>query len=59
MSIFIDAGIFIAYVNKKDSHHSKATDLIDEIMDNKYGAAFTSNEVFDGGFDGIVTRIGD
>jgi len=33
MSIFIDAGIFIAYLNKKDSHHSKATDLIDDIMD--------------------------
>ena len=59
MSIFIDAGIFIAYLNKKDSHHSKATDLIDDIMDNKHGAAFTSNEVFDEVVTFLLYKTGD
>jgi len=40
MSIFIDTGIFIAYVNRKDEHHSAATGLLESIMKNKYGAAF-------------------
>jgi len=59
LSIFIDAGVFIAYVNKKDSHHSKATDLIDDIMENKQGAAFTSNEVFDEVVTFLLYKTGD
>ncbi|MDD5615814.1 MAG: PIN domain-containing protein [Candidatus Methanoperedens sp.] len=47
MSIFIDAGIFIAYANEKDKLHAQATGFIDEIIENKHGAAFTSNMVFD------------
>ncbi|NOR47349.1 MAG: PIN domain-containing protein [Methanosarcinaceae archaeon] len=46
MSIFIDTGIFIAYVNRKDEHHSAATGLLESIMKNKYGAAFTSDFIF-------------
>ncbi|MDD5473110.1 MAG: PIN domain-containing protein [Candidatus Methanoperedens sp.] len=47
MSIFIDTGIFIGHVNKDDKHHAAASGLVEEIMDNKYGIAFTSNAVFD------------
>jgi hypothetical protein len=59
MSVFIDAGIFIAYVNIKDSRHSKAADLIDDIMENKHGAAFTSNEVFDEVVTFLLYKTGD
>ncbi len=47
MSIFIDTGIFIGYVNKDDVHHVAASGLVEDIIYNKYGAAFTSNVVFD------------
>jgi len=35
MSIFIDTGIFIGYVNKDDAHHAAAYGLIEDIIDNK------------------------
>jgi len=47
MSIFIDTGLFIAYISKKDEHHTCATHLVKDIMKNKYGAAFTSDMVFE------------
>ena len=59
MSVFIDAGIFIAYINKKDNHHSRAADLIDDIMENKHGAAFTSNEVLDEVVTFLLYKTGD
>ncbi len=59
MSVFIDTGIFIAYVNKRDEHHTSATRLIEDVMKNKYGAAFTSNMVFDETVTFILYKTGD
>jgi hypothetical protein len=46
MSVFIDTGIFIAYVNKKDEHHTDATTILEDIMRNRYGVPFTSEYIF-------------
>ncbi len=59
MSIFIDAGIFIAYINTMDEHHVSATRLVEEIMKNKYGAAFTSDMIFDESMTFILYKTGD
>jgi predicted nucleic acid-binding protein len=59
LSIFIDTGIFIGYVNKKDEHHTPATHLVEDIMKNKYGAAFTSDMVFDELMTFILYKTGD
>ncbi len=59
MSIFIDTGIFIAYVNKRDEHHTTAAHLVKDIMKNKYGAAFTSDMVFDESMTFILYKTGD
>ncbi len=59
MSIFIDAGIFIAYVNEKDKLHAQASGLIDDIIENKHGAAFTSNAVFDEAVTFLLYKTGD
>jgi predicted nucleic acid-binding protein len=59
MSIFIDAGIFIAYVNEKDKLHAEASGLIDDITENKHGAAFTSNAVFDEAVTFLLYKTGD
>lgn len=59
MSIFIDAGIFIAYVNKRDEHRSSATYLVEDIMKNKYGAAFTSDMIFDESMTFILYKTED
>lgn len=59
MSVFIDAGIFIAYVNEKDKLHAQASGLIDDITENKHGAAFTSNAVFDEAVTFLLYKTGD
>jgi len=47
MSVFIDTGVFVGYVNKKDENYGIAVNLLERIMRNKYRAAFTSDYVFD------------
>ncbi len=59
MSVFIDTGIFIAYVNKRDERHILATHIVEEILTNKYGAAFTSDMVFDELMTFILYKTGD
>ena len=59
MSVFIDACIFIAYVNEKDKLHAQASGLIDDIMDNKHGAVFTSNAVFEEAVTFLLYKTGD
>jgi predicted nucleic acid-binding protein len=59
MSIFIDAGIFIAFANNKDKHHARAFGLIDDIMENKYGAVFTSDMIFDEAVTFLLYKTGD
>ncbi len=59
MSVFIDAGVFIAFVNKRDEHHTSATRLVEEIIKNKYGAAFTSDMIFDESMTFILYKTGD
>ena len=45
--IFVDTGIFIAYVNKRDVNHKRAVEILEDIMRGKYGKAYTSDYVFD------------
>lgn len=47
MSVFIDTGVFVAYINKRDSNHEKAVYLLEDIMKGKYGKAYTSDYIFD------------
>jgi predicted nucleic acid-binding protein len=47
MSIFIDTGIFVAFVNKKDRDHARAVVLVDELRKAVHGIPYTSDYVFD------------
>ncbi len=47
MSIFVDTGIFVGFVNKKDRDHSRAVELVDELRKGSYGIPYTSDYVFD------------
>ena len=47
MSIFIDTGVFVGYINNKDEHHDVAVNLLEDIMRNRYRAPFTSDYIFD------------
>ena len=59
MSVFIDTGVFIAYVNRRDEHHDCASALVGDIMKNKYGPAFTSDFVFNEAVTFVLYKTGD
>jgi len=47
MSIFVDTGLFVAFHNTKDVNHSRALEIMKNIVTGKLGSAFTSDYVFD------------
>lgn len=47
MSIFLDTGIFVAFHNRKDENHDRARTIINEVVNGKFGVAYTSDYVFD------------
>jgi predicted nucleic acid-binding protein len=47
MSIFIDTGVFVGYVNKKDKNHNIAVNFLEGLMRNRYRTSFTSDYIFD------------
>ena len=47
MSIFVDTGLFVAFHNIKDVNHSRALEIMKNIVTGKLGSAYTSDYVFD------------
>lgn len=47
MSIIIDTGLFVAFHDKKDQNHERATQLIEGVATGDYGLPYTSDYIFD------------
>ena len=47
MTIFVDSGIFIAFLNKRDANHEKAKIIIKKIAKKEFGLPITSDYIFD------------
>ncbi len=47
MSIFVDTGVFVSFVNKNDREHERAVGLLRELGSGKFGQGYTSDYVFD------------
>lgn len=47
MSIFIDTGVLVAFVNPADAHHVDAIEILSDVGRRRWGAAFTSDYVMD------------
>ncbi len=47
MKTFIDTGFFVAFLNKRDQNHSRAVELMRELLNGDYGEPSTSDYVFD------------
>ena len=47
MSIFVDTGLFVAFHNTKDVNHSRALEIMKNIVTGKLGSAYTSDYIFD------------
>lgn len=44
--LLVDANIFLAYENKDDVHHARATDLLNKIQGGMYGPWFITDYLF-------------
>ena len=47
MSIFLDTGVFVAFHSQRDDNHQRAKELIMGVVGDEFGAAYTSDYVFD------------
>ncbi len=58
MSIFIDTGIFVAARNKRDINHERAVELLRMVIKGRFGAAYTSDYIFDEAVTVALIRTG-
>lgn len=54
--IFLDSGLFIAQCNKRDQAHERATAILREIEEDKYGSYVITDYVFDEVMTTILAR---
>jgi predicted nucleic acid-binding protein len=47
VGIFVDTGVFAAYVIEQDSNHERAVQILSECMAGTYGPVLTSDFVYD------------
>jgi predicted nucleic acid-binding protein len=57
--VFIDTGVFVAANNKSDNNHAKATELMRQALEGKYGEIFTSDYVIDESITTALARTRD
>ena len=56
MSIFVDTGVFVSFVNRKDREHERAVGLLRDLGSGKFGQGYTSDYVFDEALTVALTR---
>ena len=59
MAVFIDTGVFVAANNKSDRNHARATQLMMQALEGKFGEIFTSDYVIDESITTALARTRD
>jgi uncharacterized protein len=57
--VFIDTGVFVAANNKSDKNHTRATELMKQALEGKFGEIFTSDYVIDESITTALARTRD
>lgn len=57
--ILIDTSVLVAYHNKKDVHHKRATEIIKKAVDGMYGEVYITDYIFDECATVLFARLGD
>ncbi len=58
MSVIIDTSLFVAFHDKKDENHERASQLIESAAAGEYGLLYTSDYIFDEAVTLAVIRTG-
>lgn len=59
MAVFIDTGVFVAANNKSDKNHVRATELMKQALEGRFGEIFTSDYVIDESITTALARTRD
>lgn len=59
MAVFIDTGVFVAANNKSDKNYTRASELMRQALEGKYGAIYTSDYVIDESITTALARTHD
>jgi len=59
LAVFIDTGVFVAANNKSDNNHERASELMKEALEGKYGTIYTSDYVIDESVTTALARTRD
>lgn len=59
MSVFVDTGIFVAANNKSDKNYTRASELLKQALEGKYGVIFTSDYIVDESVTTALARTRD
>lgn len=57
--MFIDTGVFVAANNKSDNNHLRATELMKQALEGKFGEIFTSDYIIDEAITTALVRTRD
>ena len=59
MAVFIDTGVFVAANNKSDRNYSRASELMKEALEGKYGVIYASDYIIDESITTALARTHD
>jgi predicted nucleic acid-binding protein len=57
--VFIDTGVFVAANNRSDKNHERASELMKQALEGKFGEIFTSDYVIDESITTALARTRD
>ncbi|MBI2583151.1 MAG: type II toxin-antitoxin system VapC family toxin [Candidatus Aenigmarchaeota archaeon] len=59
ISVLIDTNIFVSYYNKRDVEHERASKIMPEIFDGRFGKPIVSDYIFDEIITVCLARLKD
>ncbi len=58
MSVLVDTSVLVGFLNVRDGHHDRATELMQALIEGLHGVPFVSDYVLDESYTFIRSRTG-
>lgn len=58
MSVLVDTGVLVAFLNERDARHARAKELVEALMGGRHGTPFVSDYILDEAYTLLRVRTG-
>lgn len=58
MSVLVDTGVLVAFLNERDARHERAKELVEALMGGRHGTPFVSDYLLDEAYTLLRVRTG-